>query len=368
MGLLIHALVGTPAGAVPAGLATSVVTLSAPYDTVTGAVEKVTVALALGERVRVALPVGESVGVPLAVGERVGVALALGEREGVKDALAEGEGVTVALGEVVSVAAGDALAVREALCETDADVEIKEAFAETARMALLAPSATQKLRSPSVAMCAGLKKDALEPSPSANPYPGCALAVGKEVPPATARPPAKVIVAPVDTATTRTRQFWNSATTTFPRPSYTPPHGCHKVAAAPLPASAWPKVPELNLFVHAPLPAEGVVAAPARIETVAVATLIVRSRLLQMSATKRRPAPSEMTPSGQLNMAALPTPSAKPLVFAAPPPPARRVTTRVVRLIWRIRPLYSSATKSNPDSAAQPTGPQKVAAEPVPSA
>lgn len=206
------------------------------------------------------------------------------------------------------------------------------------------------------------------PRPSANPYPGCTLPVGSEVPPATARPPANVVVAPVAADTKRTRQFWNSARTMLPRPSYTPPQGCHRLAAEPVPASVWPAVPTPRFELHTPKPTLAVVAAPTKVVTAAVDRLIARKRLLQMSAINRRPAPSAMTPVGQENLAALPTPSAKPIVLAAPPPPARRVTTRVVRLIWRTRPLYSSATKSRSATAAQPTGNQKVAAEPVPSA
>lgn len=83
-----------------------------------------------------------------------------------------------------------------------------------------------------------------------------------------------------------------------------------------------------------PMPSANEAAAcPANVLTAPLAKMIRRMQLLLKSATKRLPAASGATLKGDLNRAAEPTESKKPIaVPAAAPPPATVATAPVIRL------------------------------------
>ena len=100
---------------------------------------------------------------------------------------------------------------------------------------------------------------------------------------------------------------------------------------------------------------------PASVETTPPgATCLMRLA----SAINKLPPASTATPTGLLNEAAVPMPSAR----ATEPPPASVLTTPP-GVILRRRPLPASATKTlPPESTATPEGLFKEAAAPLPSA
>ena len=79
------------------------------------------------------------------------------------------------------------------------------------------------------------------------------------------------------------------------------------------------------------------------------------------------PVTSMTTPYGAENLAAVPTPSAKPKVVPLVPPPARAVTTLVAMLTTRRLLLAVSATMTLEDPlTATPAGFLKAALVPMP--
>lgn len=105
---------------------------------------------------------------------------------------------------------------------------------------------------------------------------------------------------------------------------------------------------------------------PTSVETCLVEIIIVRMMLFGGSATYNRPAASSRAmPSGLLNLATLPTPSASP---NRPHAPARVATARVVRAIVRMTWFCVSATYRVVSvlSTASRRGVRNVAAVPIP--
>jgi hypothetical protein len=155
-------------------------------------------------------------------------------------------------------------------------------------------------------------------------------------------------------AMTRMRASNGHQMTTRFSASTATPLGYQIAAAVPRPSTADPEAP------------------PARVLTVPVASTTTRTKWLSWSATKAKvPAASTATLCGLVNAAAVPTPSLLPgappkKVVTTPAPPAPQMF-----VILRMALLFESATSREPEPAGQyakPTGAEKRAADPVPSA
>src|SRR3954452_9046813 len=107
---------------------------------------------------------------------------------------------------------------------------------------------------------------------------------------------------------------------------------------------------------------EPAVVCPANVVTTPAA-VILRIRLLFVSATKMLPEASTAIPAGPLNSAAVPV----ALIIPAMPSPANVVTTPA-GVILRMRLVSASATYMLPElSKSKPLGPLSLAPVPVPS-
>ena len=155
-------------------------------------------------------------------------------------------------------------------------------------------------------------------------------------------PPARVVTTPRGVMTRR-RSLALSATKRLPLGAKATLLGAAKSAVMPTPSAQ----------AGAPLPAKVVTT---------VAGVIFLMKLA--AATNTFPTPSTAIPYGRSKVAVVvPTPSAEPLL----PVPAS-VVTAPVGVILRMRLLVLSATYSTPaESKVRPTGPVKRALVPVPS-
>ena len=155
--------------------------------------------------------------------------------------------------------------------------------------------------------------------------------------------PASVVTIPLGVIL-RMRLLRVSATYTAPVPSTATPEGRKKLAAVPCPSTR-PENPE-----------------PARVVTFPVG-VILRMRLLPVSATYTVPFPSTAAPEGERKLASVPFPSEK----EALPLPAS-VVTFPLGVILRMRLFPVSATYTVPfPSTATPEGQRKLASVPFPS-